>query len=124
MSTPTLARALLRDFETQLVDATLDEGPIEDLLSFPRFTLTRVIKTVDAIALVNHTAAITHIGEVQSHLAQMLQAIDSVLPRQAAELTMHQARPKLAGIVADVPQLIDWLQQLDPFVSSFGELWK
>ncbi|MEM5461405.1 hypothetical protein VSR69_42545 [Paraburkholderia phytofirmans] len=119
-----LASAWLSDFETQLVNASLNEGPIEDILDGPRLTLTRVIKLVNGIVLVNDAAGITHIGEIQTTLEGMLHAIDGVLPRQAREMTIAQARPRLAPLVAEVPQLQEWLRQLAPFISPFGDLWK
>lgn len=119
-----LASAWLSDFETQLVNASLSEGPIEDILDVPRLTLTRIIKVVNGIVLVNNATGITHIGELQTRLGEMLRTIDSILPRQSREMTIAQARPLLAPLVADVPQLQEWLRLLEPFISPFGDLWK
>jgi hypothetical protein len=122
MSTPKLARAILIDFESQLLNAALDGGLIADLLILPRFTLNRVIKTVDGIVLINHANGITHMTDVQTTLGAMAATMEKL--QQARGMKMEQARTQLAPLVAEVPKLLEWLKQLDAFVSPFGDLWK
>lgn len=122
MSTPKLARLLLADFESQVLNAALDEGPIADLLRLPHVILNRVIKTVDGIVLVNHAAPITHITDVQTTLAAMSAVLEQLL--RSRDMTVEQARTQLAPLVAEVPKLLEWLKELDRFVSPFGDLWK
>jgi hypothetical protein len=114
-------QAVVAKLEYQLVTVVLDgTGSVEDVLSEPRFTLTRIIRSVSGLALLNDSNAIFLVGDIQRRLEVWLKKLDSVLPKQRVEMSLLQATPTLVEILREMPPMIEDLKRLETFLSPLG----
>lgn len=122
MSASQLIRNALSKCEAACLEAALDGGLPEDLLSEPRMYLVRAIRAVDGFKLGPDVGGIVLIGDLQTRLNTLLMDLDRCLPRSSVETTMVAARPVLAKIVTAIPQLVDDAKRLDAFASPLS-MW-
>jgi len=106
--------------------ACLDRcGSAADALAEPLALLRRAQKAVDGLVLQNHPNAVVRIGEVQAKLARMVDAIQSVLPRQRRRTySMEEAAHSIAPLLDEIPTVIEMMAGLDRYVSETGEMFR
>lgn len=118
--------ARLRQGGRSLESTCLDRcGTAEDALAEARWSFWLAQKAFDGIVLVNDSRAVETFGKAQAELARALKLIDSVLPRMpnSRDMTMAEAAPIVAPILADLPPLMLLVASLDPFVSPTGRMF-
>jgi hypothetical protein len=84
--------------------------------------LVRAIRAVDNFRLGPDVGGILLIGDLQMRMNALLADLDRCLPRTSAETSMVVARPVLAKLVTEIPQLIDDAKRLHAFVSPLA-MW-